>query len=135
MRADQLHNLDTSVIDEVRLVADGNAFLAARAMARNEGLLAGGSSGAAVFAALTVVAEAAPGSRVLTLLPDGLERYLFEYGSEEWLLENGFDTTSDLATLHDAVAGWIEGHDEGIGTSGLRVRKVVRSLVTGKPCR
>ena len=69
--------LDLSVIDEVVCVSDTSALETARALAREEGILCGISSGAAVSAALTVARrEESRGMRILTLLPSTGERYL-----------------------------------------------------------
>jgi cysteine synthase A len=67
--------LDRSVIDEVVTVTDADAFETCRALAREEGLFAGGSSGAAAFAALRIAKRLGPGKTVVTLFPDGAERY------------------------------------------------------------
>lgn len=70
-------NYDASVIDEVLLVVDDDAFLAARELAATEGLLAGISSGAALHAACTLASRSdLQGKRIVVLLPDTGERYL-----------------------------------------------------------
>ena len=68
--------LDPSVIDRVETVADEVAFETARLLAREEGILAGPSSGAAVAAALRVAPELGEGKVVVVVLPDTGERYL-----------------------------------------------------------
>ena len=68
--------LDRSLVDEVRTVADDDAFAAVRALARREGLLVGGSSGAAAHAAYDVAARLPPTAAVVTVFADGFERYL-----------------------------------------------------------
>ncbi len=67
--------LDRSVIDEVLRIDDEEAFETCRRLAREEGLLAGGSSGLAAAAALRVAKRLGPGRTVVTLFPDGAERY------------------------------------------------------------
>jgi cysteine synthase A len=67
--------LDRSVIDEVILVTDDEAFDACRKLARAEGLLVGGSSGVAAAAALRVARSLGTGKTVVTVFPDGAERY------------------------------------------------------------
>jgi cysteine synthase A len=68
--------LERSLVDEVRTVADDDAFAMVRELARSEGLLVGGSSGAAAFAAREVARQLGSGRRVVTLFADGFERYL-----------------------------------------------------------
>jgi cysteine synthase A len=69
-------NFDRSVTDRVIMVNDDDAFATVRQLARVEGVLAGSSSGANVFAALKVAKELGPGKRVITVVPDSAERYL-----------------------------------------------------------
>ena len=68
--------LDRSLVDEVRTVGDDDAFSAVRELARSEGLLVGGSSGAAAHAARDVARALPRGARVVTVFPDAFERYL-----------------------------------------------------------
>jgi len=66
---------DRSTIDEIVTVTDADAFDTCRALAREEGIFAGGSSGAAACAALQIARRLGPGKTVVTLFPDGAERY------------------------------------------------------------
>jgi cysteine synthase A len=68
--------LNTSVYDEIVTVENEEAFETARRAAREEGILGGISSGAAIFAALKVAKELGAGKRVVAILPDNGERYL-----------------------------------------------------------
>lgn len=68
--------LDLDLIDKVITVSDDECFSTARLLARKEALLVGGSSGANVYAALRIAEELGKGKRVVTVLPDGAERYL-----------------------------------------------------------
>jgi len=68
--------LDRSLVDEVRTVSDDDAFAAVRELARREGLLVGGSSGAAAHAARDVARSLPPSAAVVTVFADGFERYL-----------------------------------------------------------
>jgi len=67
--------LDRGLIDEVVTIADEEAFETCRRLARLEGLLAGGSSGVAAAVALRVALRLGPGKTVVTIFPDGAERY------------------------------------------------------------
>ncbi|HEV2859669.1 MAG TPA: cysteine synthase family protein [Pyrinomonadaceae bacterium] len=69
-------NLDGGLADEVISVPDDEAFRAVRELARTESALVGGSSGAAAAAARRVAARLGEGKRVVTLFPDGAERYM-----------------------------------------------------------
>jgi cysteine synthase A len=66
---------DRSLIDEVVTIRDDEAFETCRTLAREEGLLVGGSSGVAAAAALRIARRLGPGRTVVTVFPDGAERY------------------------------------------------------------
>jgi len=67
--------LDRSLIDEAIMITDEEAFAACRELGRTEGLLVGGSSGAAGAAARKVARRLGPDKTVVTLFPDIAERY------------------------------------------------------------
>jgi cysteine synthase len=67
---------DPAVCDEVMMVMDDDAFGTVKALAAKEGVLAGSSGGAAVFASLKVAKRLGSGKRVVTIIPDSAERYL-----------------------------------------------------------
>jgi cysteine synthase A len=67
---------DRSVCDEVIAVKDTDAFATIKDLAAKEGVLAGSSSGAALFAAMQLAKRLGPGKRVATIIPDSAERYL-----------------------------------------------------------
>lgn len=68
--------LDRSLVDEIQSVADADSFATVKELARREGLLVGGSSGTAAFAARQVAGGLGKGKIVVTLFADGFERYL-----------------------------------------------------------
>ncbi|MUK88782.1 pyridoxal-phosphate dependent enzyme [Ornithinibacillus sp. L9] len=63
-------------IDQVHTVSDGNAFQMVEELAEKEGLLIGSSSGSAMFAALSEAKKASAGTNIVTVFPDGSDRYL-----------------------------------------------------------
>ena len=67
---------DASVCDEVMQVSDEEAFETVKELAAKQGVLAGSSGGAAVFASLKVARTLGSGKRVATIIPDSAERYL-----------------------------------------------------------
>jgi cystathionine beta-synthase len=90
-------------IDELVTVSDKDAFVMARRLAREEGLMVGGSCGAAVFGALEVAKGIDGDKIVVVLLPDTGERYLSKFHSDEWMREHRMMETA-LVTVGDVVA-------------------------------
>jgi cystathionine beta-synthase len=82
--------LDRGLVDRWIKSNDRDSFRVARQLIRQEGLLVGGSSGSAVWAALQVAAELKPGSRVVTILPDSIRNYLTKFVDDRWMREAGF---------------------------------------------
>ncbi|MGH8876734.1 MAG: cystathionine beta-synthase [Stackebrandtia sp.] len=99
-------NYDREVCDEIVEVSDAASFEMTRRLAREEGLLVGGSCGMAVEAALDVARRAAKGDVIVVLLPDGGRGYLSKIFNDDWLTEYGFLTagTADT-TVADVLAG------------------------------
>jgi cysteine synthase A len=69
-------NFDRSVCDEIMMVTDPQAFGMVKRLAAEQGVLAGSSGGANVYASLQVARRLGPGKRVVTMIPDSAERYL-----------------------------------------------------------
>jgi cystathionine beta-synthase len=78
------------VVDEWIRVSDRDSFITARRLAREEGLLAGGSGGTSVWAALEIAKRLGPGARILTMIPDSGRNYLSKFYDDNWMLDHGF---------------------------------------------
>ncbi|MBB5807614.1 cystathionine beta-synthase [Saccharothrix ecbatanensis] len=95
---------DRTVCDEIVAVSDGDSFELTRRLAREEGLLVGGSCGMAVAAALRVAEKAGPDDVIVVLLPDGGRGYLSSVFNDKWMAQYGFlspDTSG--ATVGDVL--------------------------------
>lgn len=82
--------LDNNLVDEYIKVHDKESFVMARRLIREEGLLVGGSSGSAVWAALQAAKNLPKGKRCLVILPDGVRNYLSKFVDDKWMQANGF---------------------------------------------
>jgi cystathionine beta-synthase len=83
--------VDLDVIDRFIEVTDAASFAMARALARSEGVLTGGSGGMAVEAALRVAGED-DGRMVVVIVPDSGRGYLSKVFNDDWMRDNGFET-------------------------------------------
>jgi len=81
---------DPQVVDRWITVSDRDAFLAARRLAREEGVLVGGSAGMALHAAIQVCRDTDPDKNVLVILPDGGRPYLSKVFDDAWMIQHGF---------------------------------------------
>ncbi|MFJ8577035.1 cystathionine beta-synthase [Micromonospora sp. NPDC093277] len=96
---------DRSVADEIVEVSDKQSFEMTRRLAREEGLLVGGSCGMAVVAALEVARKAGPDDVIVVLLPDGGRGYLSKIFNDSWMARYGFlDNAGAEPTVADALA-------------------------------
>lgn len=82
--------LDNNLVDRYIKIKDKESFLMARRLIAEEGLLIGGSCGAAVHAALQVARELSAGQKCLVILPDSIRNYMSKFASDTWMVENGF---------------------------------------------
>ena len=95
---------DSSIPDEILAVSDRDSFAMTRRMAREEGLLIGGSCGMATVAALRVAAEAGPDAVVVVLLPDSGRGYLSKIFNDDWMADYGFLASDSGQTVADVMA-------------------------------
>jgi cystathionine beta-synthase len=96
---------DPSVVDRVIAASDAVSFELTRRLAREEGLLVGGSSGLAVAVALEVARELGPDDVVVVLLPDGGRGYLGKIFNESWMQSYGFAEGVTGSSVADVLRG------------------------------
>jgi len=93
------------VIDEMVRVSDAESFAMARRLAREEGLLVGGSAGTATAAAVKYAQRLTPGQTIVVILPDTGRNYLTKVFSDTWMQEHGFaDSVARTVTTGDVLA-------------------------------
>ncbi len=94
---------DASVPDRILAVSDRDSFAMTRRLAREEGLLVGGSCGMATVAALQVARQASPDDVVVVLLPDSGKGYLSKIFNDDWMADYGFLQAEGGKTVADVM--------------------------------
>lgn len=130
-------NLDRRLIDEVHWLNDAEAFESTRALAREQQIFGGNTSGSVYRVLCDLAARAEPGTRIVGILPDRGDRYVDTVYSDPYWTEQGLhelDTASGPRAVEPGrvVQGWSRTPREGDGTSGLRRHLLfVESNTTG----
>ena len=118
--------MDFKVVDDIRQVDDRQSFAAARRLAREEGIFAGGSLGAAVHVAVQLAKEVGKGKTIVVVLPDSGSSYISKFHSDEWMRDNGFLEEKGTGTVRDILGD--KKRDVVTATKGDRVDAVVESM-------
>ena len=81
--------MDFDIIDDMYRITDQEAFLHARKLVKEEGIMAGGSSGAALWAVLKLARSLEKPARIVTVFPDSASRYLSTIFNDQWMKSKG----------------------------------------------
>ena len=99
------------IVDEIIQVTDREAFIAARKLAREEGILVGGSGGLAMHAAIQVAVERSEDDVIVVLFPDTGRNYLSKFFSDEWMRQNGYLQRLVPARVAEVITA---AHSDGV---------------------
>jgi cystathionine beta-synthase len=113
---------DPSVVDRIVASSDAESFAMTRRLAREEGLLVGGSSGMAVASALSVARDLPAEAVMVVLLPDGGRGYLGKVFNDRWMASHGFGGAASGPTVAEAL-GMTKG-DEQVAARALELPHV-----------
>ena len=86
----QVHFSNNQLIDEYIKVNDENSFNTAKELIKKEGILIGGSSGTATYAALQAAKNLKENQKCLVILPDSIRNYLTKFVNDTWMTKNNF---------------------------------------------
>ncbi|MFI5361266.1 MAG: pyridoxal-phosphate dependent enzyme [Elusimicrobiota bacterium] len=96
--------MDLKCVDDILQVTDRDCFIMTRKMAKLEGLMAGGSCGAAVWAGLEYAKQLSEKDFMVILLPDTGMRYLSKIYNDEWMRENQYFESEVRLRVADVLA-------------------------------
>jgi cystathionine beta-synthase len=120
--------LDRELVDEWVKTEDRESFLMARRLIRHEGLLVGGSSGSAVWAAVEIARRHGPDRRIVTMVCDSVRNYMTKFVDDAWMRENGFtESRWETETLGDVMRS-LPPKELVTTTSADRIGPVVRQM-------
>jgi len=108
--------LDRSLVDKWIKTSDHESLLMARRLIREEGLLCGGSSGSAAWAAVQAAKELGPGQRCVVLLADSVRNYMSKFLNDDWMLDAGFVDPTIIPTKKQEAQKW-----QGAAVKDLRL--------------
>jgi cystathionine beta-synthase len=121
--------LDRSLVDEWVKTLDQPSFLLARRLIREEGLLVGGSSGSAMYAALQAAPRLREDQRCVVVLPDGVRNYMTKFVDDKWMRDNGFFQTRTLeGRVQDVVETEVRRPEIVVAEDTDTVREVIEKM-------
>ncbi|MEM6958718.1 MAG: cystathionine beta-synthase, partial [Myxococcota bacterium] len=96
--------LEQGLVDRWFKSEDRASFRIARQLIRTEGLLVGGSSGTAMWAALELAKDMPKGARVVVILPDSVRNYMTKFVDDSWMRQNGFgEVDEEFGSIGDLM--------------------------------
>jgi cystathionine beta-synthase len=105
--------MDPDVVDRWIRVSDRDSFSTARRLAREEGLLVGGSCGSTAWGALQLARELGTGARILMTFPDGGRSYLSKFHDDDWMTQYGFlERSTPQPTVEEVLQARHGSHGE-----------------------
>jgi cystathionine beta-synthase len=120
---------DRDLPDRIVMVSDRNSFLTARRVTREEGILVGGSTGTAIWAALEAGKETTPDDVMVVIIPDSGRGYISKLYNDEWMASYGFlhtsgDTVGDLlARKPSSMPALVHIHPDETVTQAIAVMR------------
>jgi len=116
--------LDRTLVDEWMKGPDKESYLMARRLIKEEGMLCGGSSGTAMWAAIKYIKEhnIGAGKRCVVVCPDNIRNYMTKHLNNDWMYERGYITEEECAkaSVSDLVPNTDWGQNLTVGDMELK---------------